>query len=190
VDPTKAANDVSPASITYGVVAIPASGTTGAALRTDVRALMGGFLTANSQMSSAVWLMTQQTALSIGLMQNSLGQTEFPGMSMNGGTFVGIPVVTSEGIPATGGVPANGYPIILVNASDILLADDGQVTLDASREASLQMDSAPDSPPTSATTMISLWQNNMIAIKAERYINWAKRRSTSVGMISGAKYAE
>jgi HK97 family phage major capsid protein len=141
-------------------------------------------------MSSAVWLMTQQTALSIGLMQNSLGQTEFPGMSMNGGTFVGIPVVTSEGIPATGGVPANGYPIILVNASDILLADDGQVTLDASREASLQMDSAPDSPPTSATTMISLWQNNMIAIKAERYINWAKRRSTSVGMISGAKYAE
>ena len=148
------------------------------------------FLTTNSQMTSAVWLMTQQTALSIGLMQNSLGQTEFPGVGMSGGTFLGIPVVTSENIPPTGGNPTNGYPIILVNAGDILLADDGQVTLDASREASLQMDSSPDSPPTASTTMISLWQQNMIAIKAERYINWAKRRATSVGMISGAKYAE
>ena len=190
VDPAKAANDVSPASITYGVVAVPASGTTGAALRTDIRALMASFLTTNSQMTSAVWLMTQQTALSIGLMQNSLGQTEFPGVGMSGGTFLGIPVVTSENIPPTGGNPTNGYPIIVVNAGDILLADDGQVTLDASREASLQMDSSPDSPPTASTTMISLWQQNMIAIKAERYINWAKRRATSVGMISGAKYAE
>lgn len=190
VDPAKAANDVSPASITNGVTPVPASGTTGAALRTDIRTLMGQFLTTNSQMTSAVWLMTQQTALSIGLMQNSLGQTEFPGVGMSGGTFLGVPVVTSENIPPTGGSAANGYPIILVNAGDILLADDGQVTLDASREASLQMDSAPDSPPSASTTMISLWQQNMIAIKAERYINWAKRRATSVAMISGAKYAE
>jgi hypothetical protein len=52
------------------------------------------------------------------------------------------------------------------------------------------MDSTPDSPPTAATNMVSLWQQNMVAIKAERFINWAKRRSTSVAMISGAKYAE
>lgn len=190
VDPTKAANDVSPASITYGVVAVPATGTTAAALRADVRTLMAGFLATNQQMASAVWLMTQQTALGISLMVNTLGQPEYPGVTMGGGTFLGIPVVTSEGIPSTGGSPADGYPIILVNASDILLADDGQVTLDASREASLQMDSTPDSPPTASSNMISLWQHNMIAIKAERYVNWAKRRAGSVGMIAGAKYAE
>lgn len=190
VDPTKASNDVSPASITYGVSGVAATGTTAAALRADVRTLMATFLASNLQMGSAVWLMTQQTALGISLMVNTLGQQEFMGISMNGGTFLGLPVVTSESIPSTGGSPTDGYPIILVNASDILLADDGQVTLDASREASLQMDSAPDSPPTASTVTISLWQNNMIAIKAERYINWAKRHSGSVGLITNAKYAE
>jgi hypothetical protein len=38
--------------------------------------------------------------------------------------------------------------------------------------------------------MISMWQQNRMAIKAERYINWAKRRPECVGYISGAKYAE
>jgi HK97 family phage major capsid protein len=190
VDPTKAANDVSPASITYGVTAVPASGTTAAALRADVRNLMATFLDSNLQMSSAVWIMTQQTALGIHLMLNALGQPEYPGITMQGGTFIGMPVVTSEGVPQSGGSPSDGFPIILVNASDVLLADDGQVVIDASSEASLQMDTSPDSPPTGTTTLISMWQQNMMAIKAERYINWAKRRPECVGYISGAKYAE
>jgi HK97 family phage major capsid protein len=190
VDPTKAANDVSPASITFGVPAIPASGTSAAALRADVRNLMATFLDSNLQMSSAVWIMTQQTALGIHLMLNALGQPEYPGITMQGGTFIGLPVVTSEGVPQSGGSPSDGFPIILVNASDILLADDGQVVIDASSEASLQMDTSPDSPPTGTTTLISMWQQNMMAIKAERYINWAKRRAECVGYISGAKYAE
>jgi HK97 family phage major capsid protein/HK97 family phage prohead protease len=188
VDPTKAASDVSPASITNGVTPVTASGTTATALRTDVTALMAQFLSANMQLSSANWIMTQRTALSIQMMMNALGQNEFAGISMNGGSFFGIPLVTSEGVPPTGGSPANGYPIILVNASDILLADDGQVMIDASREASLQMDNAPDSPPTGSTNLLSLWQHNMMAIKAERYINWAKRRAGAVAYISGAKY--
>lgn len=190
VDPTKASNDVSPASITYGVSPVTATGTTASALRQDVRTLMATFLDSNLQLTSAAWIMTQQTALGISLMMNTLGQPEFPGISMMGGTFLGIPVVTSEGVPATGGSPTDGFPIILVNAADVLLADDGQVTIDASREASLQMESTPDSPETASTVMVSMWQHNMMAIKAERYINWKLRRAEAVGFIQNAKYAE
>jgi len=190
VDPSKAASDVSPASITYGVTPIPASGTTGAALRADVGSLIASFLDSNMSIASAVWIMTQQTAMRIALMTNALGQPEFASIGMTGGTFLGLPVVTSEGVPQSGGSPADGFPIILANASDILLADDGQMMIDASREASLQMDSAPDSPPSGTTNLLSLWQHNMMAIKAERYINWAKRRADCVAYISGAKYAE
>jgi HK97 family phage major capsid protein len=189
VDVTKAADDVSPASITNGVTPDTASGTTAAALRLDLKTLLAGMY-ANNHASGLVWIMTQQQALAIMLMQNSLGQSEFPGITPDGGTLLGYPVVTSENIPATGGSPTDGYPIILVKASDILLADDGQVTLDASREASLQMDTAPDSPATASTNMVSLWQHNLIAIKAERYINWGKARTTSVDFIQNAKYAE
>lgn len=192
VDPTKAAvAGVSPASITNGVTAVPATGVTGAALRADLKTLMAAFLAANMQIGAGVvFIMTQQTALSISLMTNSLGNKEFPDMSMNGGTLLGIPVITSENIPATGGSPTDGYPIILASAGDILLADDGQVTIDASREASLQMETAPDSPATASTIFVSMFQQNMIAIRAERYINWAKRRSGAVQYISSAKYFE
>lgn len=190
VDPTKAANDVSPASITNGVTPTTATGTTAAALRADVKTLVTGFLTTNQSLAGLVWLMTESQALAIGMMQNSLGQPVFPSITEDGGTFLGRPVVTSENIPATGGSPTDGGLIILAKASDILLADDGQVTIDASREASLQMETSPDSPATASTSLVSLWQHNMVAIKAERYINWAKARSTSVAFIQSAKYAE
>lgn len=191
VDPTVAAvAGVSPASITNGVTPVGATGTTGAALRTDLKTLINTFLAANLQISSGVFIMTQQTAMAISLMTNSLGVLEFPQINMNGGTLLGIPVVTSENVPATGGSPTDGYPIILANASDILLADDGNIIIDASREASLQMDSAPDSPAVAGTVMVSMFQQNMTAIRAERYINWVKRRATAVQYISNARYFE
>lgn len=191
VDPTKAAvTGVSPASITNGVSAQVPSGTTGAALRSDMKTLLGTFLTNNLQPTGAVIIMSQRLALQISMMQNALGQNEYPNLTMNGGTAFGLPVITSEGVPSTGGSPTDGDPIIVASTPDILLADDGQVTIDVSREATLQMDTAPDSPPTASTVMYSLFQNNGVAIRAERYINWAKRRSTAVAYISNAKYFE
>jgi HK97 family phage major capsid protein/HK97 family phage prohead protease len=191
VDPTKAAvTGVSPASITYGVSPVTATGTTGVALRTDMKTLLSNFLSNNLQVNGAAIIMSQRLALGISMMQNALGQVEYPQLTMNGGVAWGLPVVTSEGVPSTGGSPTDGDAIIVVSAPDILLADDGQVQIDISREATLQMDSAPDSPPVASTVMYSLFQNNGVAVRAERYINWAKRRSTAVGFIQNAKYFE
>jgi HK97 family phage major capsid protein/HK97 family phage prohead protease len=191
VDPTKAAaSGVSPASITNGVSAVAATGTTAAAFRANVRTMMAGFLTNNVPVATGHWIMTQTQALAFSMMQTSLGTPEFPGITMQGGTLLGFPVVASENIPATGGSPTDGSPIIFAVAGEIMLADDGGVNIDMSREASLQMESTPDSPATASTVLVSLWQHNMIAIKAERFINWVKRRSTAVGYISYAKYAE
>lgn len=195
VDPTVAANSgVSPASITNGVTAITASGIDADAFRVDAQALMAAFITANMSLAGAVWIMTETQALGLSLMLNPLGQPEFPGMtSIGGGTLMGLPVITSENIPAQAAVtgppaiPA-GSRIILAKASEILLADDGQTMLDASTEASLQMDSAPTDPPAAATVFMSLWQMNMVGIRAERYINWGKRRPGAVQYITGAAY--
>jgi len=190
IDPSNAATDVSPASVTYGVSAITATGTTAAAFRADVKSMFAVMLAANQQVSAGYWVMTQTQALAFSLMQNSLGQPEFPGITMTGGTLLGFPVITSENLPASTGSPADGYPIVFVMPGEILLADDGGVTIDMSREASLQMDTTPDSPFTASTVTVNLWQHNMVAIKAERFINWKARRSTASGIIAGAKYAE
>ncbi|MFK4823763.1 phage major capsid protein [Paenochrobactrum sp. BZR 588] len=194
VDPAKAAGagGVSPASITNGVTPVTASGKTADDVRADVKALFGKFLSVNMSLSGAVWIMTETQALGLALLLNPLGQPEFNGLSINGnsgGTFFGLPVVLSENIPANAGsgdpLEGAGSRIILAKATEILLADDGQVMLDASREASLEMDSAPSG---NGSSLISLWQHNMVGIRAERFINWAKRRDGVVQFIDSANY--
>lgn len=190
LDPTKAVvTGESPASITNGVTPITASGTTADALRADLGTLLALYTAENMNLSSLILIMTATQAMRIALMRNTLGQREFEGLGRDGGSLEGIPVVVSENIVATGGSPADGGLIIAVNAREILLADDGGVDIDVSREASLQMDTAPDSPTTGSTVLVSLWQRNMIALKAERFITWAKRRDGAVQFIQNANYA-
>ncbi|AOI52568.1 phage major capsid protein [Burkholderia thailandensis] len=172
------ANGLSPASITNGVKAIPASGNDAEAVRADVKKVFQAFINANLSVAGAVWIMSETTALSLSLMLNVMGQPEFPGLTMAGGTFFGLPAILSQTV---------GNNIVLAKASEILFADDGGVTLDVSREASLQMDSAPVA---GATELVSLWQSGFIAMKAERFINWKRRRVEGVQYISGAAYGD
>ena len=85
----------------------------------------------------------------------------------------------------TGGI------IILVNAGDILLADDGGVDVDVSREASLEMSDTPTQNGAAGTgaALVSLWQNNLIGVRAERFVNWKRRRDEAVQWIDSVAYA-
>jgi HK97 family phage major capsid protein len=184
VDPGKAAvTNVSPASITNGVAPIAASGTDADSIRRDIRALWAPFIAANNPPTTAVYIMSATVALALSMMQNALGQAEFPGLSMMGGTLNGIPVIVSEYMDNTAG--SAGSLLILANARDIWLADDGQVNIDASREASLQMMDNPtnSSATPTHTTMVSMFQTNSVAIRAERFVNWAKRRTSAVAWL-------
>lgn len=185
IDPDKAAvANVSPASILNGVAGIASSGTDADAIRTDIKALFGAFIAANNAPTSGVWLMPATTALALSLMMNPLGQSEFPGISMTGGTLFGLPVIVSEYIPSD----SSGALVALVNASDIYVGDEGGIDLSMSTEASLQMDSAPDNPTTATTVLVSLWQRNLVGFRAERSINWARRRPSAVAYLTGVNW--
>lgn len=187
IDPASTAiSGVRPASITNGAHAIASSGPTGADLRADVKAAYAYWIASNQNSTGAAWITTPTLAMSIGLIQNPLGQPEFPNIGANGGTLLGLPVYVSNSVPAD----TAGALLVLVKQSEILLADDGGVTIDVSREASLQMNTTPDNPATAATVMTSLWQQNLVGIRAERYITWARRRPQAVVYITGANYAE
>ncbi|HHM4835721.1 TPA: phage major capsid protein [Pseudomonas aeruginosa] len=185
IDPAKAAvAGVSPASILNGVAGIPSSGNTADDVRADIRALFNAFIAANNAPTSGVWLMPATTALALSLMQNPLGQAEFPGISMTGGELFGLPVIVSEYIPTS----SAGAVVALVNASDIYLGDEGGVDLSMSTEASLQMDNAPDNPTTASTVLVSLWQRDLVGFRAERAINWARRRASAVAYLTGVNW--
>lgn len=191
VDPNKSASaNVSPASITNGATAIASSGSTLDAVTADVQAVMTEFINANMSVQNGVWIMSAVTALALSMMRDALGRPAFPTLTMNGGTFAGLPVIVSQYVTNA----TSGAHVILVSASDIWLADDGQVVIDASREASLQMlDNPTNNIDGTATTMVSMFQTNSVAIRAERFINWQARRNTdeakSVVYLTGVQWS-
>ena len=193
LDPGVAAvANVSPASITNGVVPTPASGTTSAALRADVQTLFNLWIAQNLDPANGVWIMTASTALAISLMLNALGQPVFPNITMKGGEFFGLPVIVSQSAVMVGSpVSGEGNMIILLNAPEILLADDGQMVISVSNQASIEMLDNPTNQSTAtavATSMVSMFQTNSLAIKGIRWINWGKKRNTAVQYIKDAMY--
>jgi hypothetical protein len=175
-----------PASISNGISGTAAStGGDADAIRADARAAMLVFVTAKNPLTSGVWIMSGANALGLSLMVNALGQPEFPGLTVNGGTFMGLPVIVSQ---------AAGTTVTLVNAGDIWLADDGGVNVDVSGEASLQMVDNPTGTSTGSdpveATLVSMFQTNSMAIRVEKFINWARRRATGVATITAAEWGE
>jgi HK97 family phage major capsid protein len=190
IDPSNAgASNIEPASITYDNAAMNvASGGGGAEnVRHDVRAAITKFLAAGNSLTSGVWIMSAQQALALSMMVNDLGTREFPGIGVNGGTFYELPVITSEHV--------SGY-VVLVSAQDIWLGDDGGISIDMSTEASLEMRAGDDEGPTLnigsappvAASLVSLWQTNSVGFRAERTINWARRRAAAVSTITSVAW--
>lgn len=182
---------VSPASITNGVTPTAATGTALTNVKQDVNTLIKAFITNQVPVSGLAWVMHPNLALAFTLMQNAVGQAEFPQMTLTGGTFYGLPAVASESATQAGSpVTGEGQLLVLVNVNEILLADDGQADVEASGEASIQMLDNPTNATSdgTATTMVSMFQTHSVAIRAVRRINWAKRRSNIVQYIKDAAY--
>jgi HK97 family phage major capsid protein len=184
INPGKAAVlGVSPASITNGLTPISSTGDPEA----DVQALFASFIAANLSPASGVFIMSSMTALALSMRKNPLGQREYPELSLTGGTFQGLPVIVTEYVPTD----STGSLLILANASDIYLGDEGGFAVDMSDQASLEM---ADNPAHNSTTptpaqLVSLWQTNSVGFRAEREINWAKRRAQAVAYVSGVDYS-
>lgn len=178
VDPAKAAATgagLSPASITNGVTPIVATGDVYA----DIQALWATADDTNLPVSSAVYITDSATARQLSGLRNPLMAREFPNVSMTGGDIDGVPLVVSNYVPSG--------MFILAFASEIYLADDGVVTIDVSREATIIMDDDATATPTMAQIQ-SMFQTNQLAIRAERFVNWKKRRPQAVAYLTGVSW--
>jgi HK97 family phage major capsid protein/HK97 family phage prohead protease len=177
IDPTVAeVINVNPPSITNGTTAIASSGSALA----DIHALISALAAANVPLGGVTLIMSETNAFTLGMTRDAYGNRVFPGMGATGGTVDGINVVTSN---------TAGTNVIAVQPQFVLYADDGGVQIDLSREASLQMDDAPMNPADATTVFTSLWQNNLVGLRAERFINWKRVKLEAVKYVSGATYA-
>ena len=182
-------SNVKPASITYqfngSATAIPA-GT--ADPEADIAGLWSIADTGNLDAMSAVYITTPAVARKLSGLTNAVDNRRFPEITPFGGSYQGVPVIVSNYVDTDA--------FILAFASEIWLADDGVVTLDASREASIIMDSDPqalvdgvDNETTFAPQSVSMYQTNSVAFRAERYANWKTRRANVVNAVKGTTWA-
>lgn len=168
------AGSESPASITNGVSSPAATGTDVDSLKADLITAFGTFTTNHIPLSGLVIVTTPDIALGISLMTNALGQAPAGfNVTPTGGTLLGYPVIVSESV--------DSGTVVIFKPSEIFLADDGDVRIDASNQATLDMSG-------STTATFNLWQRNCVGLRAERWINWKKKRANVVAVIDTAAY--
>lgn len=183
IDPTNAGTaNIKPASITNGASTIASAGTDMNSVIMDVRSLMAKFTNANNPPTSGVWIMNSVSAGALGTMVNPLGQPAFPSMNdFTGGSLFMMPVIVSDFV---------GNIVVLVNARDIFLAQDDGISIDASDQVSLEMSDAPtgSSATPTATSLVSMWQTNSVAFRAEHGIGWKRMRASAVAYLTGVNW--
>jgi HK97 family phage major capsid protein len=183
VDPAYAGvANVSPASLTNGVTPTQASGSTLAALDANVRTLMTTFADNELSLLTGVWVMSASLAIRLSMMRTNQDTKAFPELSVKGGSFYGLPVIVSNNVTGSGS-PGDQF-LLLIDQREVLLADDGQMDIDVSAEASVQMN---DAPSAGAQSLVSLWQNGLLGLKCDRWIYWTKRRAQAVQFIDKAQ---
>jgi Phage capsid family len=156
---------------------VASSGSNANAVRQDLRTLLASV---TSGADSKLFLITTRTIVeALSVLGDSQGGPGFPTVTVDGGSIGGMTVIPCDEVTAG--------EIILVDASQVAAGSDGLV-LDSSTEASVHMDTAPDSPPGAASAYVSLWQLNLVALRAERYIGAKVLRSDAVAKITGVGY--
>jgi HK97 family phage major capsid protein/HK97 family phage prohead protease len=189
IDPAKAAiGTTSPASITDSIVATTPSGTAATNVRHDIAALFALYAVALLDPSDVVLIMSGSIAAQLAMMTNTLGQRDFPEVTFNGGMIAGRPVIVSELLTGLGS--PSTQMIVAVKASEIYLADDGVVTVEASDQASIEMVDTSSQSGISGTgaSLVSLWQSGLVGLMANREITWKRRRTTAVQYLSPCAY--
>jgi hypothetical protein len=163
--------------ITLGISPTPSNGGTSVAILQDLATLLAAL--ALDASSKVFLIVSSDIAKHWAVATTATGELAFPQMTPMGGAIQGMDVLVSDGVSGQ---------IIAVDASQIVAAG-GTVELDGSGVASVQMDSAPDSPPTAATNFLSFWQMNLAGLRATRYWGAERLRTGAVSVISNVAYS-
>jgi hypothetical protein len=111
-------------------------------------------------------------------LQTSGGSYAFPGMTPAGGNIWGIPAFASAGLVPSGSPTES--ELLLLDEAQVAIGDEG-ASLSVAKSASLQMS---DAPASGATSLVSLWQLNLRALRCERYAGWARASDSSVVVLT------
>lgn len=157
-----AGSDVRPEGLLNGVTPVTATGRDSASYQADLAALKHQFITNNLSLAGVTIIMSEVQASEMSMIRDVMGNPYFLGMEAgyNQKTLMGIPVLETQNA---------GDKLIMVKVSEILLADDSGIDIQYSNEATVDGR--------------SYWEENLMGIRVERHLTWAKRRPIASSFI-------
>ncbi|UIY26044.1 phage major capsid protein [Rhizobium leguminosarum] len=156
-------------TIMPGASSNPSSGSDQLSMVADLRGLLGSVNTTGVG-GSLFWTMSVDVGNRVALINDGKGA-----MSPTGGEFLNLPALVSGAIPAG--------TLRLVNASAIA-ANADSISLDASGQVSIHMRDDPDAE----AALVSMFQSNGVALKAEVSFGVEKTRADAVAEITGIEW--
>ena len=184
---TAASAGVSPAGIVNGVAGTASAGTDQNGLITDADLLTQAFIT-NKNTGGLKFVSRPALAQKVAGFVSFAGTPVYPGLSEIGGVFQNKPWLTSDNVVSG--------DLLLIKPTDIFRIGDQGLSVDISRDASLEFASDPTGsalanggvPVAASKQVVNLFASGMIGVRLLRRINWAKRRASAVARITGAAY--
>lgn len=142
----------------------------------DIRAAM--LAVTSHQKEVPYWLASSDVAKLASTLSDAKGGNPFAGVRVSGGELAGAPLLVSAGL-------ASGS-LLYLDASQI--AANAEVpTVGVSKETSLQEDTAPtmDSSVPTATTTVSMYGTDTVAVIALAYVASQPIRANAVSLVTG-----
>jgi Phage capsid family len=153
------------------------AGSTLANITTDLSVLLSAVTTgANSKL---YFVLSPVNVKKLAMKASSTGAPAWPSLTVNGGDIAGITVLPSDQIASSAAV---------MFAGDALAGGSDPIVLDGTEQAVVQLDTSPDSPAIASSVMLSLWQTNHRALRAERWFGFVVTRASGVASLSGVSY--
>jgi hypothetical protein len=128
--------------------------------------------------------MDATTAKRLAAKVTSDGAPAYPLMSPSGGKLLNVRAMVSDAMPASSG----GSTLLLLDLTGIAVSS-SIITLDSSKHSTLELNTTPTDPPDAGANMTSLWQTDLIALRAERFFGYQRLRDLSVAIMTGIDYS-
>jgi len=138
-----------------------------------VNGLKLDYATANLTLDGAVFIMPISTMMGLMSLRSAIDTPLFPELAA--GQWQGVPVITSNNVPNA--MPVSGdKAIVLTKGSEIFFGLGRSIQMAMSDQAYIQSDNAPNTPPTGG---VSLFQQELVALRSTLDVTWARRRDNA-----------
>ena len=179
---------VSPGGIRAGLAGNNNHVSTGAgvaAITADLQAMISS-MGAAGLLKRPVWIMNPVNSSWLAFSLTAVGQPAFPGVTTQGGTLLGFPVITSTTVPVDIVLLIDGAGVSFAGGAPQFLGTD--VATIHEEDTTPAPISTAGAPNVVAAPVRSLFQTNSAALRALWEIDWAVLRAGAVQALAGVAW--